>query len=306
MSLTSSKVFLRVLEYYSGILILTTNRVGQFDEAIKSRIHISLYYPPLDKNTSLKIWETNLDRLERRDDKLSPNRRINFGRKEIMKFAKGHWKDNEASKTNWNGRQIKNAFQTAIALAEWDFIEFQSDRKLESGLDGPFLEAHHFRKVAETSARFEQYLTSVRNSDMQNAKTKNNRKDDFVDTGIATEAGLRYPSLQETRTANRARRAVMTRPDSEDDQDDSSSGESTSYLSEEDSKAKKYALMRSQREEGKRKKDEAERITKKKQKEAQRQQKRDQEEAKRKELQKSREREEKHHSGSNSDSDLSA
>jgi hypothetical protein len=36
-------VFLRVLEYYSGILFLTTNRVGTIDEAFKSRIHISLY-----------------------------------------------------------------------------------------------------------------------------------------------------------------------------------------------------------------------------------------------------------------------
>jgi hypothetical protein len=29
-------VFLRVLEYYAGILFLTTNRVGDFDEALAS------------------------------------------------------------------------------------------------------------------------------------------------------------------------------------------------------------------------------------------------------------------------------
>lgn len=43
-------VFLRVLEYYNGLLFLTTNRVGTIDEAFKSRIHLSLYYvsiPPL-------------------------------------------------------------------------------------------------------------------------------------------------------------------------------------------------------------------------------------------------------------------
>lgn len=41
-------VFLRVLEYYNGLLFLTTNRVGTIDEAFKSRIHLSLYYvsPP--------------------------------------------------------------------------------------------------------------------------------------------------------------------------------------------------------------------------------------------------------------------
>lgn len=37
-------VFLRVLEYYNGLLFLTTNRVGSIDQAFKSRIHLSLYY----------------------------------------------------------------------------------------------------------------------------------------------------------------------------------------------------------------------------------------------------------------------
>ncbi|KAL9596832.1 MAG: hypothetical protein Q9219_005546 [cf. Caloplaca sp. 3 TL-2023] len=51
-------VFLRVLEFYPGILFLTTNKIGHFDEAFKSRIHVSLYY-----RSTLKIWKMNLDRL---------------------------------------------------------------------------------------------------------------------------------------------------------------------------------------------------------------------------------------------------
>ena len=94
-------VFLRVLEYYSGVLILTTNRVGQFNKAIKSRINLSLYYPPLNEDQSLKIWGINLKRPKRvygaetvvEDSK---NRRkpalpvIKFNSKQIMDFAKGH------------------------------------------------------------------------------------------------------------------------------------------------------------------------------------------------------------------------
>lgn len=34
-------VFLRMLEYYEVILILTSNRVGTFDEAFKSRIQLA-------------------------------------------------------------------------------------------------------------------------------------------------------------------------------------------------------------------------------------------------------------------------
>ncbi|KAL8396484.1 hypothetical protein RB594_008814 [Gaeumannomyces avenae] len=49
-------VFLRVLEYHDGILFLTTNRVGVFDAAFKSRVQVAIHYPPLDKNGRMKLW----------------------------------------------------------------------------------------------------------------------------------------------------------------------------------------------------------------------------------------------------------
>ncbi|KAM0515305.1 hypothetical protein ACHAPE_006262 [Trichoderma viride] len=58
-------VFLRILEYYSGILFLTTNRVGTMDEAFKSRIHVSLYYRPLTLSQTEKIFEVNIEKLKR-------------------------------------------------------------------------------------------------------------------------------------------------------------------------------------------------------------------------------------------------
>lgn len=58
-------MFLRVLEYYNGILFLTTNRVGTLDEAFKSRIHISLYYPPLSLDQTLSIFDVNIEKLHR-------------------------------------------------------------------------------------------------------------------------------------------------------------------------------------------------------------------------------------------------
>ncbi|KAL9593496.1 MAG: hypothetical protein Q9219_007527 [cf. Caloplaca sp. 3 TL-2023] len=50
--------------YYPGILFLTTNRAGVIDPAFKSRIHISLYYPPLDDNSTIEIWKINIARLQ--------------------------------------------------------------------------------------------------------------------------------------------------------------------------------------------------------------------------------------------------
>lgn len=55
-------VFLRTLEYFGGIMFLTTNRVGDFDEAILSRISVALKYGPLGQDTRRCLWEEFLMR----------------------------------------------------------------------------------------------------------------------------------------------------------------------------------------------------------------------------------------------------
>jgi SpoVK/Ycf46/Vps4 family AAA+-type ATPase len=50
-------VFLRVLEYYDGILILTTNRIGDLDEAFKSRIHIAFTIHHLKRDRRKKYGD---------------------------------------------------------------------------------------------------------------------------------------------------------------------------------------------------------------------------------------------------------
>lgn len=49
------------------MLILTSNRVGTFDEAFQSRIQLALHYPALDAPGRRKIWHNFLDML-RSDD----------------------------------------------------------------------------------------------------------------------------------------------------------------------------------------------------------------------------------------------
>lgn len=55
-------VFLRKLEYYDGILFLSTNRVKTIDEAIASRIHLALRYPTLDQSARKAVWKSFLER----------------------------------------------------------------------------------------------------------------------------------------------------------------------------------------------------------------------------------------------------
>ena len=142
-------VFLRVLEYYSGILILTTNRVGAFDEAFHSRIHLSLFYPSLDLKKSLKIFDTNFRRVDKHNDDRVKRHDAPMAIQD--KKIRQYWKSNyEVLK--WNGRQIRNAFQTAMALADCEAREKNTS---------PVITVKHFETIANASVDFAKYMARV-------------------------------------------------------------------------------------------------------------------------------------------------
>eukprot|EP00801_Mesodinium_rubrum_P004646 Mrub_04649.p3 GENE.Mrub_04649~~Mrub_04649.p3 ORF type:complete len:195 (+),score=101.80 Mrub_04649:551-1135(+) len=49
-------IFIRLLEYYQGILFLTTNRVKGLDQAFASRISVQYYFCDLDRDCRAQIW----------------------------------------------------------------------------------------------------------------------------------------------------------------------------------------------------------------------------------------------------------
>ncbi|KAI9035001.1 uncharacterized protein KD926_004828 [Aspergillus affinis] len=55
-------VLLRKLEYYQGILFLTTNRKIQFDEAIMNCIHLTIKYDDLTREFRREVWKSHLSR----------------------------------------------------------------------------------------------------------------------------------------------------------------------------------------------------------------------------------------------------
>ncbi|KAI0468396.1 hypothetical protein F4859DRAFT_506015 [Xylaria cf. heliscus] len=150
-------VFLRVLEYYAGILFLTTNRIGDVDEAFASRIHMSLYYPELDESKTKKVFKLNLDLIQERFDK--QGRKITYDASSIEDFAKKHFSEHPYSR--WNGRQIRNGCQTALALAEFDAhggkIQGELDKTVEVKL-----QLKHFQLVQTAYLDFGRYLGDIR------------------------------------------------------------------------------------------------------------------------------------------------
>jgi len=57
-------VFLRVLEYFNGLLFLTTNRIDDIDEAIISRCIAMISYHPPHREDRMKIWKVMTEQFE--------------------------------------------------------------------------------------------------------------------------------------------------------------------------------------------------------------------------------------------------
>ncbi|KAK4199253.1 P-loop containing nucleoside triphosphate hydrolase protein [Triangularia verruculosa] len=94
-------VFLRSLEYYKGILFLTTNRIGVFDKAFKSRIHLAIHFPPLSFDIRLSLWDAFISKASSESAQV-------LGRSGSL---------TQLAMEELNGRQIKNIVRTAFALA---------------------------------------------------------------------------------------------------------------------------------------------------------------------------------------------
>ncbi|KAM0295986.1 hypothetical protein ACHAPM_010703 [Fusarium culmorum] len=77
---------------------------------------MSLYYPKLDEHKTLRVFELNLDII--RDRFKQQGREIRYDASSIEEFARQHYIKHKFGR--WNGRQIRNLCQTALALAEFD------------------------------------------------------------------------------------------------------------------------------------------------------------------------------------------
>ncbi|KAF2656120.1 hypothetical protein K491DRAFT_657139 [Lophiostoma macrostomum CBS 122681] len=163
-------VFLDTLEYFTGILVLTTNRVGAFDESLRSRIHLALRYPPLDRKATQKLWEGSLRNLMQEQDFY-----VNASAKEYIRSRAIR------DKPQWNGREIRNVISTAAALARTERVR---DHEGRIGLTDD-----HLRLVVETSKQFDSYLTNVHGTD-------NDNDNDFSDFRPASKINLRTDKLR--------------------------------------------------------------------------------------------------------------
>ena len=86
------------MEYYRGILFLTTNRVGLIDDAIMSRVHLVVKYETLEAGAQIRIWKQFVQKLENDRTDFMVDRRATIYVQEFF----------EGTKISWNGREIRN------------------------------------------------------------------------------------------------------------------------------------------------------------------------------------------------------
>ncbi|KAI0853312.1 P-loop containing nucleoside triphosphate hydrolase protein [Daldinia vernicosa] len=147
-------VFLRALEYHRGVLFLTTNRVQTFDSAFTSRIHVALHYKPLTEADREKIWLNSFERLEH-----DSNGKVHIS----VAMREYAYESNDVQSLRWNGREIRNALQTAVALAETEALENNKDRATVTD--------KHLRAVVKMSRGFKTFLRQQkkkRDDDVEN------------------------------------------------------------------------------------------------------------------------------------------
>lgn len=105
MPLTGFAVFLRVLDYYQGIMFLTTNQIAQFDIAIPSRIHVAQKYEHLKPQQMESICRGFLEPLNEKG--------LIKDYDDIIDWLK----EDAFAVKNLDGRQIRNIITSALGLA---------------------------------------------------------------------------------------------------------------------------------------------------------------------------------------------
>jgi AAA+ superfamily predicted ATPase len=124
-------IFLRELEYFDGILFLTTNRPGDIDEAFQSRIHVSIGLKALNLEERRQVWAVFI-----KDMLLSDKEK-----RALLEYVTQNFDGDKL-----NGRQIRNAVRTSLALAQ---------------LKGEKLNAGHLESVIKIGREFSGYMKDL-------------------------------------------------------------------------------------------------------------------------------------------------
>jgi len=131
-----SAVLLRILEYYEGILILTTNRISQFDVAVQSRVNLGIKYKDLTADQKGTIFNHFINQLKDENVESKSSLKAWFRKEETTDLFE-----------QLNGRQLRNVLFSAASLAT----------KEGDGI----LRVDHIKKLAEATEDFQKSVQNL-------------------------------------------------------------------------------------------------------------------------------------------------
>ena len=183
---------------------------------------MSLYYPPLDKAAYLAIWDMNLKRIQ----EMKPE--IVVKHDSIMKYAKSAFQE-----LNWNGRQIRNAVQTAQALSEFR-AKTRGARKNPTNPDVArqlVLDKSEFKKVAKAAKEFDLYMVDIYGGQSEYDLARQHQlRADARPTAVPTQQPM-------SSARSKTKRVLLAESESEETED--SEDDSDSHTAKKDKKKKK-------------------------------------------------------------------
>ncbi|KAK7402549.1 hypothetical protein QQX98_011687 [Neonectria punicea] len=129
--------FLRTMEYFLGLLFLTSNGIGLFDEAVMSRIHLAIRYDRPTDAQRKAIWRSLFDKLEEdqpdgfagqrtasnsyvagcSDEDVKPRLAIPQSTRDVALS-----RDSYPENFQLNGRDIRNILLSTISVARFEAL----------------------------------------------------------------------------------------------------------------------------------------------------------------------------------------
>jgi hypothetical protein len=148
--------FLREVQYFDSVMIMTTARIGWADEEVLQIIHLPIYFRELNNEGRTKVWQMMLKRCGDEDDI-----EVEYDTK---RMAEKEW-----SKLSLNAKQIRNCLVVAVALAK-------SDRNSSFSL-----ETSHVKEALGMTQEFMKYMTDTQGGADAN-KARDLRDDQFTNS----------------------------------------------------------------------------------------------------------------------------
>jgi SpoVK/Ycf46/Vps4 family AAA+-type ATPase len=95
-------VFLRLLEYFNGIIFFTSNRLGVIDRAVLSRVTVVINFPNLNTEVRKKIWIDNFERANLKINSVNNLAAVEMSGRDVRNYVKlsSYLHDSEVEEEN--------------------------------------------------------------------------------------------------------------------------------------------------------------------------------------------------------------